>query len=256
MSSVLDELNNQTIRTIVIRNWHSESLLHKIFLRLNLENTPLSAQELRQALHPGKFIDFLDDISVESPVLKKIFKSKNGDFRMRDVELLLRYVAFHYFLPQYRGNIKKFLNMTCEVLNKEWDETEDDIKDVVNQFEHAVEATISIFGDKYFARVWVSENEAYRSQFNRATLDVMVFYFSDKIIREAAVINKDKVEAAFKELCSEPSNGFIECVRGTTDVRGTYTRLSLWGKSLSDVLNLKFKVPELVEDWIRFDGLR
>jgi hypothetical protein len=256
LNSVLDELNNQTIRTIVIRNWHSEGLLHKIFLRLNLENTPLSAQELRQALHPGKFIDFMDDRSVESPVLKKIFKSKNGDFRMRDVELLLRYVAFHYFISEYRSNIKKFLNMTCEVLNKEWNDKEDDIKDVVNQFENAVEATISIFGDKHFARVWVSENETYRSQFNRATLDVMVFYFSDKIIREAAIKNKDQVKSAFKELCSEPSNGFIESVRGTTDVHGTYTRLSLWGKSLRDVLDIKFKVPELVEDLIVFDGLR
>lgn len=256
LNSVLDDLNNQTIRTIVIRNWRSESLLHKIFLRLNLENTPLSAQELRQALHPGEFVNFLDDRSFESPVLKKIFNSKNGDFRMRDVELLLRYVAFHYFISEYRGNIKKFLNMTCEVLNKEWNDKEDDIINVVNQFENAVEATISIFGDKNFARVWVSENETYRSQFNRATLDVMVFYFSDEVIRETAIQNKDKVEAAFKELCSEPSNGFIESVRGTTDVRGTYTRLSLWGKSLMEVLNIKFKVPELVEDWIVFDGLR
>ncbi|MBD0312667.1 MAG: DUF262 domain-containing protein, partial [Microcoleus sp. T3-bin5] len=46
-SSVLDELDNQTLRTTLIRNWHTESLLYKIFLRLNVENTPLSPQELR-----------------------------------------------------------------------------------------------------------------------------------------------------------------------------------------------------------------
>ena len=255
LSSALDDLNNQTIRTIVIRNWHSESLLHKIFLRLNQENTPLSAQELRQALNPGKFVNFLDDRSFESQVLKKIFKSKNGDFRMRDVELLLRYVAFHYFLPKYDGNIKKFLNMTCEVLNKQWERKEDDIKNVFNEFENAVEATITIFGDKNFAHVWVSEEEAYRSQFNRATLDVMVFYFSDEIIRESARKNKEQVEAAFKELCASSSD-FIESVRGTTDVDGTYIRLSLWGKSLLAVLDVKFNVPEFVEGQIVFDGLR
>jgi Protein of unknown function DUF262 len=255
LSSVLDDLNNQTIRTIVIRNWHSESLLYKIFLRLNLESTPLSAQELRQALYPGEFVNFLDDRSFESQVLKKIFKSKNGDFRMRDVELLLRYVAFHYFLPQYDGNINKFLNMTCEVLNKEWNDKEDDIKETIVSFEKAVEATILIFGDKNFARVWVSEDEAYRSQFNRATLDVMVFYFSDEIIRESAKKNKEKVEDAFKELCSS-SNDFRESVRGTTDVDGTYTRLSLWGKSLLAVLDVKFNVPEFCDNRITFHGLR
>jgi hypothetical protein len=135
-----------------------------------MENTPLSAQELRQALHPGEFVNFLDDRSVKSQVLKKIFKNKNtnnGDFRMRDVELLLRYVAFYYFLSKYDGNIKLFLNMTCESLNNKWSEKKNDIENVVDQFENAVEATIFIFGDKNFSRVW--DTTKYRSQFNRAT---------------------------------------------------------------------------------------
>jgi hypothetical protein len=38
--SVLDALDNQTIRTTLIRNWHTESFLYKIFLRLNVESTP------------------------------------------------------------------------------------------------------------------------------------------------------------------------------------------------------------------------
>lgn len=120
LTSTIDALDNQTIRTTLIRNWHTENFLYKIFLRLNLESTPLSPQELRQALHPGYFINFLDDQSVKSQALKKIFKSKSPDFRMRDVEILLRYVAFHYFLPEYRGNLKAFLDMTCEDLNKDW----------------------------------------------------------------------------------------------------------------------------------------
>ena len=257
LNQLLFNLDNQTIRTILIRNWRTESLLYKIFLRLNMENTPLSAQELRQALHPGKFVSFLDDRSVESHILKKIFKSKsaaNGDLRMRDVELLLRYVAFHYFLPKYDGNIKGFLNMTCEVLNKEWDEKEDDIRNVVNQFENAVEATIFIFGDKNFSHVW--DTETYRKQFNRATLDVMTFYFCDETIRESAKKNKQNVEATFKKVCSSPNNGFRESVSGTTDVLGTYTRLSLWGKALLEVLDVSFNVPELIGDRIVFNGLR
>ena len=71
LNSLFFNLDNQTIRTILIRNWHSESLLYKIFLRLNMESTPLSAQELRQALHPGEFVSFLDDRSVESQIMKK-----------------------------------------------------------------------------------------------------------------------------------------------------------------------------------------
>ena len=91
LSSELNTLDNQTIRTVLIRNWPSENLLYKIFLRLNIGGTPLYPQELRQALHPGDFINWLDDQSLESKALRKIFKSSNPDPRMRDVELLLRY---------------------------------------------------------------------------------------------------------------------------------------------------------------------
>jgi hypothetical protein len=254
--SVLDALDNQTIRTTLIRNWHTENFLYKIFLRLNVESTPLSPQELRQALHPGYFINFLDDQSVKSQALRKIFKSKNPDFRMRDVELLLRYVAFHYFLPEYRGNLKAFLDMTCEVLNKDWEKRASDIKDTVSQFENAVQTTINIFGEKNVSRLWLSRSNTYRSQFNRAILDVMVFYFSDETIRQAAEKNKAAVEDAFKDLCSSNSS-FREAIEGTTkNIRETHTRLSLWGRALLDVLDVEFNVPELVDNCIIFNGLR
>ena len=254
--SVLDALDNQTIRTTLIRNWHTESFLYKIFLRLNLESTPLSPQELRQALHPGDFINFLDDQSVKSQALRKIFKSKNPDFRMRDVELLLRYVAFHYFLSDYRSNLKAFLDMTCKELNKDWKKRASDIQDTVTQFENAVQTSINIFGEKNVSRLWLSSSNSYRSQFNRAILDVMVFYFSDEIIRQAAEENKVAVEDAFKELCSSNS-GFREAIEGTTkNIRETHIRLSLWGRALLKVLDVEFNVPELVDNRIIFNGLR
>ena len=175
---------------------------------------------------------------------------------MRDVELLLRYVAFHYFLPEYRGNLKAFLDMTCEVLNKDWEKIASDIKDTVSQFENAVQTTINIFGEKNVSRLWLSRSNTYRSQFNRAILDVMVFYFSDERIRQAAEENKAAVEDAFKDLCSSNSS-FREAIEGTTkNIRETHTRLSLWGRALLDVLDVEFNVPELVDNCIIFNGLR
>lgn len=252
----LNDLDNQTIRTILIRNLDSENFLYKIFLRLNVQSTPLSAQELRQALHPGSFINFLDDQSIRSQALKKIFKSPNPDFRMRDVELLLRYVGFHYFLSEYRGNLKAFLDMTCQKLNKDWDKIYDDIQNVVNQFDQAVQTTINIFQEKNFSRMWLSNDKTYRIRFNKAILDVMVFYFSDEVIRQSAEKNKEKVETAFKKLCSSNSK-FREGVEGTTkNIRETYNRLRLWGESLLDVLDVEFNLPEFVDNRIIFNGLR
>jgi hypothetical protein len=257
LNSVLDALDNQTIRITLIRNWRTESLLYKIFLRLNLENTPLSPQELRQALHPGDFINFLDDESIKNQALRKILKSKNPDPRMRDVELLLRYVAFHHFLSDYRGNLKVFLDMTCEQLNNDWKARELEIGDTVSQFENAVQTTTRIFGDENIFRVWLSSSNAYRSKFNRAILDVIVFYFSDPVIRQAAEKNPAGVENAFKELCSSSNSEFRDAVeRRTTSIRETHTRLSLWGQALLKVLDVEFNVPKLVDNRIIFNGLR
>ncbi|ALB41365.1 MULTISPECIES: DUF262 domain-containing protein [Nostocales] len=253
LSSELNALDNQTIRTVLIRNWPNENLLYKIFLRLNIGGTPLSPQELRQALHPGDFINWLDDQSVESKALRKIFKSSNPDSRMRDVELLLRYIGFHYFLSDYRGNLKEFLDMTCERLNNQ---RCNDITNVVNQFEEAVQTTINIFEEKNFSRLWSSRNNKYQSQFNRAILDVMVFYFSDEIIRKSAEDHQEKVKVAFQELCSSNSD-FREAVeRRTQNIPEIYNRLRLWGESLQKVLEVNFNLPELDGNRIIFNGLR
>ncbi len=256
LNKVLDDLDNQTIRTIVVRNVDTENFLYKIFLRLNVQSTPLSAQELRQALHPGDFINFLDDQSIKSQALKKIFKSPNPDFRMRDVELLLRYVGFHYFISEYRGNLKAFLDETCQKLNKDWDQRHDNIDNVVNEFEKAVETTINIFQEKNFCRMWLNNENTYRKRFNKAILDVMVFYFSDEIIRQSAERNKEKVEDSFKKLCSSNTK-FREGVEGTTNnIRETYNRLRWWGENLLEVLDVEFNLPEFRDNRIVFNGLR
>lgn len=190
--------------------------------------------------------------------MKKIFKLKEKelDSRMRDVELLLRYVAFHYFLSGYPGSLKTFLDRTCEQLNKDWKNMSNDIQDTVSQFENAVQTTINIFGEENFSRMWLSSSNVYRRQFNRAILDVMVFYFADKTIRQHAENNKPAVEEAFKGLCSSSSE-FRESVERTTkNIRETHTRFSLWGKTLLKVLDIEFNVPELVDGRIAFNGLR
>ncbi|MBE8993921.1 DUF262 domain-containing protein [Microcystis aeruginosa] len=257
LNDISHQLDNQTIRTIVIRNWKTESFLHKIFLRLNVENTPLSSQELRQALHPGGFINFLDDRAIESQALKKIFKSSYPDFRMRDTDILLRYVAFHYYLSDYRGDLKKFLDNACVSLNARWDQNSEEIKNIIDQFEKAVQTTINIFGEKNFSRLWLPESATYRSQFNRAILDVMVFYFCDDLMRAAAETNKEQVEEAFKSLCRTAVDRFKNAVLISTNTKqSTYDRFHLWGQALSEVLDINFNIPQMEDNRIIFKGLR
>ncbi len=88
--------------------------------------------------------------------------------------------------------------------NQEWEKRSDEIINVVDQFEKAVQTTINIFAEKNFSLLWLYKEKKYRSQFNRAILDVMVFYFCDDLIREAAEKKREQIENVFKELLSNP----------------------------------------------------
>jgi hypothetical protein len=107
--NLISEFENQPIRTVVIRGWKTEEVLYTIFHRLNSGSVPLSTQELRQALHPGPFLSFAARFSEQSAALRTLLGLSKPDFRMRDVELVVRYLAFQLRLPDYRGNLKNFL---------------------------------------------------------------------------------------------------------------------------------------------------
>jgi hypothetical protein len=193
----LTAFDNQSIRTVVVRNWKDENLLFRIFLRLNSNSVPLSPQELRQALHPGAFVDFLDDYSSESAPLHRVLGIDNPDFRMRDVELLLRYFAFSYFISEYRGNLKAFLDEACDKLNARWEAESVDLEQDARECDLAIETTYAIFGEHAFRR-WGGER--YERRFNRAVYDAMVFYFDDETVAERATERAEEVRGAFEEL--------------------------------------------------------
>ena len=233
---------NQTIRTVVLRNWPNENFLYLVFLRLNTGSVQLSPQELRQALHPGPFIDFVIERSGNSDGLKRLLKSKQPDFRMRDVELLVRYYAFRNFLPEYTGSLKAFLDGTCKVLNQEWDHRKSELESQAREFELALGATFSIFGANACRK---SDGEQYEARLNRAVFDIMVYYFSFVKIRDAAVAKANDVEKAFRAIC-QGNSGFIRSIEATTkSLLATESRLRIWGEALSRVLQITVSIPKV-----------
>src|SRR5581483_1245089 len=181
----LTAFQNQTIRTVVIKNWPNESVLYLIFLCLNTSSVPLAPQELRQALHPGPFLKFVDKRSGESKGFKKLLKLTRPDFRMRDAELLVRYFAFKNFITTYRGNLKEFLDNTCETLNSDWEAVQTQVATQVDELENGIQTTFEIFGEEDAFRKW--DGAAYERRFNRAVFDIMLFYLSQPAIRKKAI---------------------------------------------------------------------
>lgn len=233
---------NQPIRTVVIKNWPSEEFLYHVFLRLNTGSVQLAPQELRQALHPGAFVSFIDTKAPDNEAIKSILKLKKPDFRMRDNELLLRYYALKNFLTEYAGDLKKFLDNTCLQFNKNWAHVENNVLEQFDQLNQAHETILSIFGSNSY-RKWFAVD--YEKKFNRAIFDIMAFSFSYQEVRTAVTGKEKAVEELFRKLCND-NYAFLTSIETTTkSLKSTHTRISVWFNELNNLLNTNLPTFEL-----------
>ncbi|ADB36130.1 GmrSD restriction endonuclease domain-containing protein [Spirosoma linguale] len=100
-------LDNTIIHCLVIsENEKSDSIFY-LFERLNTTGTPLTNQEIRNAIYHGEFNDFLYKIS-QSEIWKSLYHKE--EIRLEDQDLILRFIALNFELESYSGNMNEFLN--------------------------------------------------------------------------------------------------------------------------------------------------
>lgn len=232
----LAAFQNSSIRTIVIRNWKSEAYLWEVFLRINTGSVQLSPQELRQALHPGPFSNFIDNQSAESNGLKTALNLKEPDFRMRDAEILLRYLAYKNFAAEYAGNLKKFLDETTRRFNQSWGASQPMLESQVEEMEQAFRFTEAVFGKDQYLRKW--NGEQFEPRKNRAVFDIMLHFFSDANLRSALNGKYKQVVVAFKKLCDEDADFLAAIERTTKTNEANDMRFNKWAKVLSELSGL------------------
>jgi hypothetical protein len=234
-------LDNYGIRAVVMRNWKTERLLGHVFLRLNMGSKPLSPQELRQALHPGPFLDYSDEASIQSVAIRDILDIEKPDFRMRDVELLIRYMSFQHMLSEYRGNLKDFLDSACSYFNANWETLKPRLVVDASQLDERHAVVKSSFGPGYKYGKWVDRR--FENRFNRAIFDVLLHALGSQNIYDEVRKNPAMMLAAFQDLCSTDPR-FLESVERTTkSVDATRYRLHAWYKKLGEAYRVQVVLP-------------
>lgn len=229
-------LENQPIRTIVIKNWPDEPFLYTVFLRLNTGSKKLSPQELRQALKPGKFLDYLDEKTSTSQEIMKMLNNKGADPRMKDIELALRFYALHFYFDDYNGNLKEFLDSTCEKLNAKWEMYRESIDHLFVQLEDAIAFSYEVMhSSSPFSRY--SEGNCL-NRFNIPIFELFSYYFVDERIRDA--IKKDPEEFRRKFIAMNDKTDFINAVSSSTkNTENVSTRFSCFYKLLAELNSVK-----------------
>lgn len=221
--------DNNTIRTVILKNNPSENYVNLIFSRLNTNSVALSAQELRQSMFSGPFTEFTEMYTRTHTYLSNLLGSDDPDFRMRDVELLIRFISFRKFYKVYSGNLKSFLDSTCKKLNNNWDKEKQNIEFLCDELEAAVEFTHALLGKNAF-RKYLYTDEIFEYRFNRAIYDVFSFYFSFSKVRSKYKVTGQLYDNYLKLFMNAE---FVRAIEVTTKSKEAVTnRFNIFGNML------------------------
>ena len=185
----------------LIRAGTPEPVKFNIFARLNTGGTPLTLQELRHALIPGRARTLLQELASSEDFIRATQGSVKPQ-RMADREMVLRFLAFRLTEPsEYpRGDLDDFLRQAMRQLN---DLPEQQIQNLAGDFSASMSAAATIFGQHAFRKVFAGQRG--RLPINKALFEsesVALAKFSEDELMTLAIRRKDVI-AALAELMED-----------------------------------------------------
>lgn len=139
-------INKLKITINTLRKTTPVKVKYVIFQRVNTGGVPLTAQEMRNALNPGRPAKFIKRLA-EVPTFCNVCNISPK--RMSDRDFANRFVAFYLNYDKYYGDLDMFLN-DCMVQIGEF--TEDELECLVNVFEKSISCCYYIFGNEVFRK--------------------------------------------------------------------------------------------------------
>ena len=239
---LLRNYENSALRCTVISNYSDEESLYDIFYRLNAGSTPLSTQELRQALNKGPFSDFLISVTDEDNILRKVMKLQEPDKRLRDVEVLLRCMSFIEYAADYKGNLLQFLDEKTAIFNRRWNVDKEYIIDLKDKVLCSIEKLVPVFKTTDLVARKYKNGES-NTQFNRVVLEVLVYYFNQIDEKYLSEVNNDNFLESYKKLFAEDSE-FQATIDGSTkNIENYRIRYSRIQDIVNDAYDLNLESP-------------
>jgi len=153
----------------LIRRGTPEEVKFNIFARINTGGMPLTAQELRHALIPGRARLLLAELA-DSPEFKAVTLGSVATGRMADREMVLRFIAFWRTDPEtYRKqDFDKFLRVAMSDINTASDA---EVERVGASFRRAMTVAQEIFGRHAFRKQ--RRNQIGRYPINKALFETI-----------------------------------------------------------------------------------
>ena len=208
----------------LIRAGTPEPVMFNIFARINTGGRPLTPQELRHALIPGKARELVARLALNPAFLDATLRSVSPK-RMADREMVLRFLAFRLTPPEeyVRGDLDAFLRQAIRLIN---DLPPERIEGLSDEFASAMRGAEAIFGKHAFRK-------RYRGQDRRSPVNKALF---ESISVNLALLASDGLGPLVKQR-DLIVDGFLELMEsgqltwaisgGTGDVRKVQMRFGI-----------------------------
>lgn len=158
------QLHDSVLRATIVQQLSPEddSSIYHVFERLNTGGLNLHPMEIRKCTYAGDMMKMLEELN-KNPEWRLLIGRPIPDKRMRDLEWVLRILAFHKYGGNYKKPMKKFLSdYLIEGKKQSKPELADEISKTKDVFISTCKFMLKEFGEKPFQ---------VKGYFNYAVLD-------------------------------------------------------------------------------------
>jgi hypothetical protein len=206
-------IEDKNILLFVIKPSVPIDVIYELFDRINTGGTILNRQEVRNCIFQGKSTQLLKELS-RQPYFRQSIDNGVSDIRMKDRELILRYLSFKIldYTTVYQGDLSDFLEEAMKKINSM---TTDEVNSLKIDFERVMKYTYSFFGTQNFRVPQYNQNAEWRSRgvINSAMFESICYFFSEQP-DSFLIKNKETIIKNFWELFNDPN--YIDAVRFST----------------------------------------
>jgi uncharacterized protein with ParB-like and HNH nuclease domain len=191
------KFEDKKLTTFILKPSTPTVVIYDLFNRINTGGTQLNRQEVRNCIFIGKSTRLLKELSEQS-YFKKALCDGVSSKRMKDREVVLRYIAFRWFnyKDEYEGNMSDYIESAMKRINVMDD---DEIQKIKVDFEKVMKQSFSIWGDSNF-RIPTANT---KGTINTAVLETVCNYLSCKD-NEFIEQNKATIKKNYETLINDP----------------------------------------------------
>lgn len=200
-------IEDKKLNIYIIRPSVPVKVVYDIFNRINTGGTNLERQEVRNCIFSGKSTKLLKYLS-EQEYFRRAIDNGVSSKRMKDREVILRYLAFKIFdyEEDYQGDLSDFVERAMKKINLMSDEKLESFK---KDFERVMNLTFDFFADKNF-RLPTGQT---RGRINIAIFESVSYFFSvssDDFLEKY----KESIKNNFRKLLENTE--YIDAIRSST----------------------------------------